>query len=253
MRRRRILQLPLLAFAFLGLAVAAEAFPAKVVGVTDGDTITVLRDREPVRVRLNGIDAPEKGQAFGARAKQFGPWRFRVHPPGQRILFSGVNSTSTYASDRVTGIVETWDPTFAAWMRSRAKVQMIEELPVERSLAHEVPGGPVTRAPGSGKRGEVRQPHVVMDGESVAPDPREPAAHGAVWIDEHDAERGIVPPIVAGLMPAREDVRLACGRDVSDEDVAVRHNLPPILPDVGLGLGRRRHAPAECQSNQYRP
>lgn len=49
----------------------AQEFRGKVIGVTDGDTITVLRDRTPVRVRLNGIDAPEQGQPFGERAKQF--------------------------------------------------------------------------------------------------------------------------------------------------------------------------------------
>ena len=42
-----------------------------VVGVSDGDTITVLHDQEPVKVRLYGIDCPEKRQAFGERAKQF--------------------------------------------------------------------------------------------------------------------------------------------------------------------------------------
>ena len=50
---------------------SAETFQGKVVGVADGDTITVLHDRRPETIRLNGIDAPEKGQAFGARAKQF--------------------------------------------------------------------------------------------------------------------------------------------------------------------------------------
>lgn len=40
------------------------------VGVADGDTITVLRDNEQVKIRLSGIDAPEKAQAFGNVAKQ---------------------------------------------------------------------------------------------------------------------------------------------------------------------------------------
>jgi endonuclease YncB( thermonuclease family) len=44
-------------------------FEARVVGVTDGDTIVVLRDLNSVKVRLNGIDCPEKGQPFGSRAK----------------------------------------------------------------------------------------------------------------------------------------------------------------------------------------
>jgi micrococcal nuclease len=43
----------------------------KVVGVHDGDTITVLTARKvQVKVRLEGIDAPEAKQAFGARAKE---------------------------------------------------------------------------------------------------------------------------------------------------------------------------------------
>lgn len=49
----------------------AEAFHGKVIGVADGDTIIVLRERQPEIIRLNGIDSPEKGQAFGDRAKQF--------------------------------------------------------------------------------------------------------------------------------------------------------------------------------------
>ncbi len=41
------------------------------VGVSDGDTITVLHKGKPERIRLNGIDCPEKRQAFSRRAKQF--------------------------------------------------------------------------------------------------------------------------------------------------------------------------------------
>jgi endonuclease YncB( thermonuclease family) len=55
----------------LATGVAAAEFHGQVVGVTDGDTITVLHDGRPEVVRLNGIDAPEKRQAFGERAKQF--------------------------------------------------------------------------------------------------------------------------------------------------------------------------------------
>ncbi|MBA4067300.1 MAG: micrococcal nuclease [Isosphaera sp.] len=48
-----------------------KAVSGKVVDVTDGDTLTFL-DAGKVRhkVRLHGIDAPEKGQAFGTKAKQ---------------------------------------------------------------------------------------------------------------------------------------------------------------------------------------
>ena len=41
------------------------------IGVADGDTITVLNDKHPVKIRLYGIDCPEKRQLFGKRAKQF--------------------------------------------------------------------------------------------------------------------------------------------------------------------------------------
>jgi endonuclease YncB( thermonuclease family) len=47
------------------------AWSGKVVGISDDDTIKVLRDKEQVKIRLYGIDTPEKGQAFGKKAKQF--------------------------------------------------------------------------------------------------------------------------------------------------------------------------------------
>lgn len=52
--------------------VLPNQFVAKVIGITDGDTIDVLTDQnETIRLRLNGIDAPERGQPFGNNAKQF--------------------------------------------------------------------------------------------------------------------------------------------------------------------------------------
>lgn len=58
----------------VGCLLAAQTvladFSGKVVGASDGDTITVLKDREQVKVRLVEIDAPEKRQAFGNRSKQ---------------------------------------------------------------------------------------------------------------------------------------------------------------------------------------
>jgi micrococcal nuclease len=62
----------ILLFVLLILPWPALAdFSGHVVGVTDGDTITVLHNGKGERVRLNGIDCPEKGQAFGTRAKLF--------------------------------------------------------------------------------------------------------------------------------------------------------------------------------------
>ena len=58
----------LLAFPFLAFA---EAYSGNVVGISDGDTITVLdNEKTQHKVRLAGIDAPEKAQAFGNVSKQ---------------------------------------------------------------------------------------------------------------------------------------------------------------------------------------
>ena len=70
----RVVPKPLSAFllaAGLMLALNAHAdFTGRVVNVADGDTITVLRDRTQVKVRLLEIDAPEKAQAFGSKSKE---------------------------------------------------------------------------------------------------------------------------------------------------------------------------------------
>jgi endonuclease YncB( thermonuclease family) len=50
---------------------AAETFTARVVSIADGDTITVLdADNRQVKVRLYGIDCPERKQPYGNRARQ---------------------------------------------------------------------------------------------------------------------------------------------------------------------------------------
>lgn len=49
----------------------AEALSGRVVGVADGDTITVLDSTNTQhKIRLGGIDAPEKKQAFGNVSKK---------------------------------------------------------------------------------------------------------------------------------------------------------------------------------------
>lgn len=59
----------LLALSFVG--IAQEPFRGSVVGVMDGDTLSVLRDGRGFTIRVHGIDCPEHGQDFSARAKQF--------------------------------------------------------------------------------------------------------------------------------------------------------------------------------------
>lgn len=59
------------ALFILAPAIAWADFSGEVVGVMDGDTIEVMHGQHAERVRLNGVDAPEKGQDYGRRAKQF--------------------------------------------------------------------------------------------------------------------------------------------------------------------------------------
>lgn len=66
----RVLLGVLLVFC-VGVAQAAGVLSGRVVAVADGDTVTVLdSDRTQHRIRLAGIDAPERGQAFSNRSKQ---------------------------------------------------------------------------------------------------------------------------------------------------------------------------------------
>jgi hypothetical protein len=68
---RLLPQAPHVHSAWVRTVVASDAFTGKVVGVADGDTISVMRGGRAVKIRLHGIDGPEKRQAFGTRAKQF--------------------------------------------------------------------------------------------------------------------------------------------------------------------------------------
>jgi len=72
-RRSAVVFRTLLFFgALLALApTGARAFVGEVVGVSDGDTITVLEGRTAHKVRLFGVDTPEKHQPFGTQAKKF--------------------------------------------------------------------------------------------------------------------------------------------------------------------------------------
>ena len=57
-----------------GLAVNAHSetiITGKVVRIADGDTVTVLQNNQEYKIRLYGIDTPEKGQDFGTKAKEF--------------------------------------------------------------------------------------------------------------------------------------------------------------------------------------
>ena len=68
------MNLKIIAFLILFLPFKEKLpkdFAVKVIGVKDGDTIEVLYKNNPIIIRLEHIDTPEKKQAFGTKAKQF--------------------------------------------------------------------------------------------------------------------------------------------------------------------------------------
>lgn len=63
--------LSLLLLTTWAVTLYGDTLQGKVVGIRDGDTITVLdSNKTQHNIRLAGIDAPEKAQAFGERSKQ---------------------------------------------------------------------------------------------------------------------------------------------------------------------------------------
>ncbi len=67
-------KLALSLWLLVATTLSGESFSGKVVAVTDGDTLKVLRTtgsrKEEVKVRLWGIDCPEKRQPYGQAAKK---------------------------------------------------------------------------------------------------------------------------------------------------------------------------------------
>lgn len=110
-----------------------ETFTGRVVGVTDGDTLSVMRGGRAQKIRLYGVDAPEKRQAFGSKAKwKLAGWTYnkvvtvRVHtvdrygrlvaevilPDGRNVSEELVRAGLAwmyrkYTSDRVLDRLET--------------------------------------------------------------------------------------------------------------------------------------------------
>lgn len=65
------MRIAVLAFLLVTTTANAETIAGRVVGVTDGDTVTILDgENQQHKIRLSGIDAPEKAQAFGNKSKQ---------------------------------------------------------------------------------------------------------------------------------------------------------------------------------------
>ncbi|MEJ7606133.1 MAG: thermonuclease family protein [Bryobacteraceae bacterium] len=129
----------------------AESFEGRVVAITDGDTIRILRDGEQVRVRLHGIDAPEKKQAFGTRARQYAGElahgklvRVEVKdmdrngrtvgvvflPDGRNLNHELVRTGFAWWFDNTLGMIESW----RGWNRKPETKSAVYGLMPRRSL-----------------------------------------------------------------------------------------------------------------------
>ena len=73
MKKRLVASILGLVFYIVGTSAATypRYIVGKVVGVHDGDTLTVLVGQKQFKIRLDGIDAPELSQSFGRVSKQF--------------------------------------------------------------------------------------------------------------------------------------------------------------------------------------
>ncbi|MBL0730378.1 thermonuclease family protein [Piscinibacter sp. HJYY11] len=98
----------------VGLALAAcasaHALSGVVTHVTDGDTLWVRPDGgAPVKVRMQGIDAPERCQAWGAQARE---------ALAARVLHRQVQVRTRARDDyqRTIGVVEVDGRDVAAWL-----------------------------------------------------------------------------------------------------------------------------------------
>jgi len=127
MRRVLCLRHGIAAAALAAAAVAhAHDVGGRVVAIQDGDTVTILdADRVQHRVRIAGIDAPEKSQAFGEAAKQ--SLAHLVH--GQRVDAHcpkrdryGREVCSVYLGTRDVGL-EQVRAGYAWWYREYAREQ----------------------------------------------------------------------------------------------------------------------------------
>lgn len=117
----------------------AKSFSGKVVKVSDGDTIQVMHEGKAEKIRLAGIDCPEKNQAFGQAAK-----RFSLDLAAQKIVTVKVETTDRYG--RTVGEVILPDDRslnrelvragYAWWYRKYSSDSTLGELEEEARTAH---------------------------------------------------------------------------------------------------------------------
>ncbi len=100
-------------------AAQALDLAGRVIAIADGDTITLLdTDKHQHRIRLDGIDAPEKAQAFGDRSRQ--SLRALAH---DHAAVAHCSKTDKYGrrvcrvliDGQDVGLEQVWSRSGAAW------------------------------------------------------------------------------------------------------------------------------------------
>ena len=119
---------------FFTLFSSLFALDGKVVKVADGDTITILTDsKEQVKIRLFGIDAPERKQAFGQKSKDFWQslllvkeWKLKKSDINEQMVLNGYAWAYTrYSKDYVSEHNKARASKFGLWQ---------EPNPIEPSI-----------------------------------------------------------------------------------------------------------------------
>jgi endonuclease YncB( thermonuclease family) len=88
----------------------------KVIGIVDGDTFDLLVNKNEIRVRLNGIDCPERRQPFYQQSKNalseliFGK-EVVVHSKGKdryKRIIGDVYAGNTFVNERMVALGYAW-------------------------------------------------------------------------------------------------------------------------------------------------
>ena len=95
-----VLLLPSIPLFFQAADSQTTTFKGKVVGVSDGDTISVMREGRAGC--LHGIDCPERGQPFGTKAKRFtSEWAFAKRSRSKSRPRTGTDESSPRSFSRM--------------------------------------------------------------------------------------------------------------------------------------------------------